>query len=473
MPDPHEPRSHGSRPLTVARSAAAFTRPASRLPVLPPLRRVAMLSLHTSPVEQPGSGDAGGMNVYVVEVGRRLAAMGVAVEVFTRATSSDQPPVQHLAERFSVRNIVAGPLEPLPKEDLPAQLCAFSAAVLRAEAAREPGWYDLVHSHYWLSGQVGWLAKERWGVPLVHTMHTMAKVKNAALAEGDSPEPAARAIGEAQVVEAADRLIANTPAEAAELVDLYGAAPDAVRVVPPGVDLDRYRPAAGGQDAARRRLGLPPDRAILLFVGRLQPLKAPDLLIRALAVIVRDRPELRDHVLAVVVGGPSGAGTVEPAHLRALAAELGVGDLVRFEPPAAAGRLADFYRAATVTVVPSYNESFGLVALESQACGTPVVAARVGGLTTTVDDGTSGLLVDGHDPRHYATVLTSVIMDDALRGSLSTNAIRHATGFGWARTVEGVLDVYSEAILAGRGLDRDLRGDIPEVAEGLSIAYGR
>jgi D-inositol-3-phosphate glycosyltransferase len=426
-----------------------------------PVRRVAMLSLHTSPVEQPGVGDAGGMNVYVMELSRRLAARGVEVEVFTRATSGEVPAVQHIEPGFIVRNVIAGPLEPLPKTDLPSQLCAFTAAVLRAEAAREPGWYDLVHSHYWLSGQVGWLAKERWGVPLVHSMHTLARVKNAALAEGDAPEPSARVIGEDQVVEAADRLIANTAAEARQLIDLYDADPAAVSVVPPGVDLSLYRP--GSRAAARARLSLPADREILLFVGRIQPLKAPDLLIRALAAMVEHTPSLRDRLMAVVVGGISGCGAVEPEHLRRLAERLGVDDLVRFEPPASGHRLADFYRAASVTVVPSYSESFGLVALESQACGTPVVAARVGGLVTTVSDGISGLLVDGHDPQRYADVLSELLADAELRRSLSTGALAHAAGFDWDRTVDGVIDVYADA----------LRGAAAPNVEGLTVAAWR
>ena len=419
----------------------------------PPLKRLAMLSLHTSPVEQPGVGDAGGMNVYIMELSRRLAAQGVEVEVFTRATSGDVPPIEHIEPGFIVRNVVAGPLEPLPKADLPSQLCAFTAAVLRAEAAREPGWYDLIHSHYWLSGQVGWLAKERWGVPLVHSMHTLARVKNAALAEGDAPEPSARAIGEGQVVDAADRLIANTAAESHQLIDLYDANPAAVSVVPPGVDLALYRP--GSRAAARARLGLPANRDVLLFVGRIQPLKAPDLLIRALAVMVDRTPSLRDRLMVVIVGGVSGSGVAEPDHLARLAAQLGVADLVRFEPPAAGERLADFYRAASVTVVPSYSESFGLVALESQACGTPVVAARVGGLVTTVSDGVSGLLVDGHEPALYADVLTKLISDAELRRSLATGAIAHAAGFDWDRTVDGVIDVYADALggVAGRNVE--------------------
>ena len=412
-----------------------------------------MLSLHTSPIEQPGIGDAGGMNVYVGELARRLSSMGIDVEVFTRATSGERPSVDQIAPGFVVRNVVAGPLEPLPKGDLPSQLCAFTAAVLRAEASREPGWYDLIHSHYWLSGQVGWLAKERWGVPLVHSMHTMAKVKNAALADGDAPEPSARAIGEAQVVDAADRLVANTRAEAAELVGLYDAQPEKIAVVPPGVDLALYRP--GAPEAARRRLGLPVDRAVLLFVGRIQPLKAPDLLIRALALMVERDPALRDRVLAVIVGGPSGAGATEPGHLEALARRTGVRGLVRFEAPTNGERLADFYRAATVTVVPSYSESFGLVALESQACGTPVVAARVGGLVTAVEDGVSGVLVDGHEPASYAGVLAKLIADAGQRRSLSTGALVHAANFGWDRTVEGVLQVYTDALATAR---RDVEG---------------
>src|SRR3954466_11581406 len=189
------------------------------------LRRVAMLSIHTSPLDQPGTGDAGGLNVYVVELSRRLAQLGTEVEVFTRATRSGLPPVTELDDGVLVRHIAAGPLEGLSKEDLPGQLCAVAACVLRAEAMHEPGWYDLIHSHYWLSGQVGWLAAERWGIPLVHSAHTLAKVKNANLAVGDTPEPLVRLIGEQQVVDASTRLVASTPAEAGDLVDLYQAVP--------------------------------------------------------------------------------------------------------------------------------------------------------------------------------------------------------------------------------------------------------
>jgi len=212
--------------------------------------RVATVSVHTSPLDQPGAGDAGGMNVFIVEVSKRLAAQGIEVDVFTRATSSDLGPVEILTPGVNVRHITAGPFEGLAKNDLPAQLCAFTSAVLRAEAQQEPGHYDVIHSHYWLSGQVGWLARDRWGVPLIHSAHTLAKVKNALLAEGDVPEPRSRVIGEEQVVAEADRLIASTPDEAAQLVQWYDADPAKVLTIPPGVDLDRFRPAARGPDSA-------------------------------------------------------------------------------------------------------------------------------------------------------------------------------------------------------------------------------
>ena len=411
---------------------------------LPRPRRVAVLSVHTSPLEQPGTGDAGGMNVYVVETARRLAESGVEVEIFTRATASSQDPVVEMAPGVLVRHVTAGPFEGLVKQDLPGQLCAVTAGVLRAEAARPEGWFDLIHSHYWLSGQVGWLASERWNVPLVHSMHTMAKVKNRDLAAGDTPEPEMRVIGEQQVVAAADRLVANTGDEAHELVDLYGAHPDAVDVVHPGVDLDLFTP--GSVADARRRLGIRDDAVLLLFVGRIQPLKAPDVLVRAAAEMVARDPSLRGRLQVAICGGPSGTGLAQPTALVDLARELGIADLVRFEPPADRARLADWYRAADVAVVPSHSESFGLVAVEAQACGTPVVASSVGGLRTAVADQVSGLLVDGHDPRDFATAITSITSQPLLRAELARGAHMHAASFGWAATTAGLLASYSAAL---------------------------
>jgi D-inositol-3-phosphate glycosyltransferase len=402
--------------------------------------RVATLSVHTSPLDQPGAGDAGGMNVYIVEVSRRLAARGIAVDVFTRATSSDLPPVVEMSPGVTVRHVNAGPFEGLGKEELPGQLCAFTAAVLREEAQHEPGYYDVVHSHYWLSGQVGWLARDRWSVPLIHTAHTLAKVKNAALASGDRPEPRARVIGEEQVVAEADRLIANTEEEAQQLVRHYGADPSRTLVVPPGVDLDRFAP--GDRRAARRAIGVPDDAVLLLFVGRIQPLKAPDVLLSAAARMLADEPSLRSRLRVHVVGAPSGSGLDAPRQLEELAASLGIADVVHFLPPQPPERLADSYRAADVTVVPSHNESFGLVALEAQACGTPVVAAAVGGLRTAVRDGVSGVLVDGHDPADYAAAIRSVL---GRRELLAAGARRHAGQFSWERTADSLVAAYASA----------------------------
>ena len=402
-----------------------------------------MISLHTSPLDQPGTGDAGGMNVYVIELSRRLAQQGIEVDIFTRATSSALEPVVEAADGVSVRHIHAGPFEGLTKGELPGQLCVFAREVLRAEAMQPVGHYDAVHSHYWLSGQVGALARDRWGVPLVHTMHTMAKVKNDALAAGDTPEPAVRIIGEEQVVEAADMLIANTDIEAKQLINLYDAEAGRVEVVHPGVDLSVFRPL--DQAAARSDLGLPQDAHVLLFAGRIQPLKAPDVLLRAVAELLAQTPSLRSRLVVPVVGGPSGSGLEHPESLAQLATELGLDDVVRFVPPVAQADLARWCAAATLVAVPSYNESFGLVAVEAQATGTPVLAAAVGGLTTVVRDEHSGLLIEGHEPRDWAAALRRLIEDADLRERLSQGAVEQARLFAWERTAERTLEVYAQA----------------------------
>ncbi|MFG2886585.1 glycosyltransferase [Streptomyces sp. NPDC048297] len=463
-------------------------------------RRVAMLSVHTSPLHQPGTGDAGGMNVYIVELAQRLAAINIEVEIFTRATAGDLPPTVQLAPGVLVRHVDAGPYEGLAKEDLPAQLCAFTHGVMQAWAGHRPGYYDLVHSHYWLSGHVGWLAAQRWGVPLVHAMHTMAKVKNASLADGDTPEPAARVIGETQIVAAADRLIANTAEEADELVRHYAADLGKVAVVHPGVNLDRFRPfpqgtpathygipgpdgipgldgtpaahlgtpgpegtpgpdgTARARAAARARLGLPQDALIPLFAGRIQPLKAPDVLLRAVAVLLDERPELRHNIVVPVVGGPSGSGLAKPEGLQKLAARLGIADVVRFRPPVGQEQLADWFRAASVLVMPSYSESFGLVAIEAQAAGTPVLAASVGGLPVAVRDGVTGFLVQGHDPADYARVLRRFADEAPLSAHMGAAAARHAQSFGWDTAAAATADVYTAATQSHRRRVRSQHG---------------
>ena len=403
-----------------------------------------MLSAHTSPLEQPGTGDAGGMNVYVLELARQLASRDIEVEVFTRATSRHQEPVVDADQGVRVHHVAAGPFEGLEKGDLPSQLCSFVRDVLRAEVEQVPGYYDLVHSHYWLSGQVGTVASERWNVPLVHTMHTMAKVKNAQLAEGDTAEPIGRILGEEEIVRLADRLVANTDEERRELVDLYGADPSHVAVVHPGVDFDVFR--AGRRDEARAVLGVPAEASLVMFAGRIQPLKAPDVLVAAAAEMLRLDPSLRGRLVVAIVGGPSGTGLEHPTALADLSHRLGLDDVVRFVPTVGQAGLADWYAAADAVCIPSYNESFGLVAIEAQACGTPVVAARVGGLPTAVADGVTGLLVDGHDPADYASALLRLLTEPGLRESMGQKAVRHAESFGWDVTAERTLEVYAAAL---------------------------
>lgn len=414
------------------------------------LARVAVVSMHTSPLAQPGSGDAGGMNVYVLQTARRLAARGVEVEVFTRATSSAQPPVERVTDGLTVRNVVAGPFEGLDKNDLPTQLCTFAAGVLRAEAIHPRGHFDLVHSHYWLSGQVGWLASDRWGVPLVHTAHTLAAVKNANLAVGDTPEPESRRIGEQQIVDLSNRLIANTAREAEEIEYFHGCDPERIDVVPPGVDLDMFTTGGeGATERARRELGIPLDAQVIAFAGRIQPLKAPDVLLAAAAEMVARHPERP--LVVLVCGGPSGNGLVRPEALVDLADELGIEDRVRFLRPRPAVELREVFRAADLVAVPSHSESFGLVALEAQACGTPVVAAAVGGLTTAVADGRSGVLVDGHRAGPWADALGSLLDDHDRRHRMAAAAPLHAASFSWEHTVDGLIESYGRALAPTRG----------------------
>jgi D-inositol-3-phosphate glycosyltransferase len=407
-------------------------------------RRVATVSVHTSPLEQPGTGDAGGLNVYVVEVAKRMAAHGVEVEIFTRAVARDAPPVAELVPGVLVRHVPAGPFEDLDKADLPAQLCEFTLGVLRTEAAFAPGHYDLVHGHYWLSGHVGAVAKGRWGVPLVQSMHTLGKVKNAALADGDQAEPQVRLRGETDVIAAADRLVANTDEEARQLSGLYGADPAKIWTVSPGVDLSIFRP--GSVARARKRLGLPADGQVIVFAGRVQPLKAPDVVLHCAAALVREDPSLAKTLTVAFVGGPSGTGRADPDQLTQLSRELGIAHLVRLEPPCPQSELADWYRAATVVMVPSHSESFGLVAVEAQACGTPVIAAKVGGLRTAVADGVSGILVEGHHPADYAQAVRNLFNTPRLRAALARGGVTHARRFGWAATVDRLLAVYGGAM---------------------------
>ena len=407
--------------------------------------RIAVLMVHTSPLEQPGIGDAGGMNIYVVESAQRMAAMGVAVDIFTRRTHATETETVEISPGVRVRYFECGH-GTLTKEQLPAHIAGLSKEFLRLLKDEK---YDAIHSHYWISGKVAMPAAKELGIPLVHTMHTMARVKNLNLAEGESPEPMIRVQGETQVVAAANALVANTDAEAASLVSLYDACPDIVHVVSPGVDLYTFTPGQG-RSAARTIVDLPQDSLVVSFVGRIQPHKGPEVLIRATSELVKHSPLLRHRLIVNIIGGASGANTEEVDRLKELATWLAIDDVVRFAPPVPRADLAQWYRAADLVVVPSYSESFGLVALEAQACGTPVVATAVGGLRTAVADGISGVLVDGHDPKAWSSVISRLLQEPQRRVLLSMGAIEHASHFGWDATARGTLDIYDQVITQTR-----------------------
>jgi D-inositol-3-phosphate glycosyltransferase len=407
--------------------------------------KIATLMVHSSPLDQAGIGDAGGMNVYVVETAKKMAQAGVSVDIFTRANHPDLPESVEIAEGVTVKHLVAGPFDGLSKEELPSQLGALTSAFMNYQKQFPSNYYSLLHSHYWISGQLGWMVSERTGIPLIHTMHTTAKVKNLNLADDEKPEPQTRAIGEEQVVKASTGLIANTDAEAASLVSLYDACPDNVFVVAPGVDLQRFSPGIG-KAAARVKLNIAPDAIMLMFVGRIQPHKGPDVLLRAAAEMVSHSPHLRAKLAVVIMGGASGSGLNELEKLKTLAKFLKIEDVTHFVEPVSRELLPDWYRASDLVCVPSYSESFGLVALEAQACGTPVVATAIGGLRTAVSDGISGSLVDGHDPKAWSAVISRLIAEPHRRLLLSMGAVEHASHFGWENTARKTLDVYDWAL---------------------------
>jgi D-inositol-3-phosphate glycosyltransferase len=383
------------------------------------------------------------MNVYIRSVAERLAGQGIEVDLFTRCRGGATHDVREIAPGIRVVSAKSGPCQPVPKSAVQRYLPEFLGGVLRV--AREDGnRYDLIHSHYWLSGWVGRAAKDILGVPLVASFHTLGKVKNYSLAHGETPEPAERLRGEERVIGEADRILAPTPEEAGQLVGLYGADPERVRIVPPGVDHAIFRPQ--DRDVARARLHLSGLR-LALFVGRLQSHKGPDVAIRTIAEVVARSPALAEDLVLAIVGGPSGQHAVaEVARLMELATALGVADRVMLFPPQPHARLADFYSAADVVLVPSRSESFGLVALEAQACGTPVVAAAVGGLRAVVRGG--GLLVEGHDAADHADAVRALLGDPALSERLGTTGARESLAFTWDATTTEVSSIYRELVEA-------------------------
>ena len=402
-------------------------------------RRVAMVSMHTSPLATPGVGDAGGLNVYVAEVARRLGERGLKVDVFTRAEDPDVDEIVEIHEHTRVISLPAGPKEMVSKESLLSLLPEFSGRL-----QRHIDGYDVVHSHYWLSGLVGLDLQTCYGIPLVHTMHTMARVKNASLGDGQAGEPGVRERGELRIVKHADVLTANTADEATELQNHYGASADQIMIVPPGVDLHTFHPC--DQPKSRANLGVAQDAQVILFVGRIQPLKAPDVLIRAVAELAHRAPARRDRLRLIIIGSPSGPESEWSRTLPPLARSLGVDEMVEFRPHAVRSELFRWYCASNVVGLPSHNESFGLVALEAQACGRPVVATDVGGLRHAIDHQRTGVLVGSHDPEDWATALSGVLDDEEEALRLGINGAIRAAHFSWDNSASATLQAYHEAM---------------------------
>jgi D-inositol-3-phosphate glycosyltransferase len=403
------------------------------------VRRVAVLSMHTSPLAQPGAGDGGGMNVYVRALACALARAGVECDVYTRAEDLSQPKVIEVEPGFRVVHVEAGPVGPVPRFELPGLVEPFIDATSAHLDAGPP--VEVLHGNYWLSGAVAHQLKHRRDLPMVATFHTLARVKADA---GVDDDPEQRARVEHDVINCSDLMLASTESERAQLVTHYGAVPERVEIVPPGVDHSVFFP--DDPTLAKKRLQLEGKRT-LLFAGRIQPLKGVGLAVRCLA-------ELRDpETILLVVGGPSGPdGDDELARVRELAHELGVADNVHFVPPQPHTRLADFYRAADVCIVPSRAESFGLVALEAAACGTPVVAASVGGLRSLVDDGATGFLVDDRDPAAYAAPVAMLLEDPELAAEFGASASARSRTYSWSITAARLRRLYGD--LVARGLVR-------------------
>ena len=394
------------------------------------MRRLAVLSMHTSPLAQLGAGDGGGMNVYVRELSGALARAGVDCDVYTRASSTGLAPTVDVEPGVRVHHVAAGPLGPVPTAELPALVTDFTAGVLDRMAADSPP--DLIHANYWLSGLSGHVLKHTLELPLVSTFHTLARVK--AEAEDDC---GLRARAEAEVIGCSDAILANSPDEAMQLERLYSAVPDRIEIVPPGVDHRLFFPADRGASRAELGLGAEP---VLLFVGRIQRLKGADVAVRALAALDRF-----PSATLVLIGGPSGPdGAAELARLQDLVVECGVRDRVRFVPPQPHGSLATYYRAADVCLVPSRSESFGLVALEAAACGTPVVAAAVGGLRSLVAHEVTGFLVEGREPGHFAAFAARLLAEPGLAAEMGTRASAAARRYRWSITAARLRRVYAD-----------------------------
>lgn len=398
------------------------------------MRNVAVISLHTSPLLQPGSGDSGGMNVYVRELVSALAQAGIQCITYTRADRPGLPAVVEVEPNHTVVYIEAGPYD-LAKEDLPSVVDEFTDRVLADLAGR--GGADVVHANYWLSGVAAHRIKHELDIPFVSTFHTLARVK----AEGGDPEPGWRDRAEAELINCADAICVSCDAEREQFLRLYGEPHGRLEIVAPGVEHALFGP--GERNGARRALGLPVDVPVLLFVGRLQALKGPDVAVQTLHELSDRHPGAR----LIIVGGASGeAGDVHVAEARAHVADLGLTGRVDFAEPQPHHILSTYYRAADLVVVPSRSESFGLVALEAAACGIPVVASAVGGLLSLVDHGDTGLLIPERDPKLFAAAVAEILDDPVLADQMARAAVKRAREYTWSFAAARLRRMYTDLL---------------------------
>jgi D-inositol-3-phosphate glycosyltransferase len=410
--------------------------------------RVAMLSYHTCPLATLGGKDTGGMNVYVREITRQLGVMGIHVDVFTRSQNEHVPHVLHdLGYGNRIVHIRAGSEFPLPKKELVTYLPQFVEGIHEFSESKGIS-YDLLHSHYWMSGMAAIELKKNWGIPIVHMFHTLGVMKNRVAQTPVELEGEYRIDGEREVLKAADKIIAATTAEYAQLLWLYQADVNKIMIIPPGVDVGRFYPIPS--DEAKEYIGVPPCGRMLLFVGRIEPLKGLDVLIEAISIMQQNEVLKENPFCLAIIGGDAEESAehenFEISRIKALSEKYGLSDMVTFLGKKNQDSLPYYYSAAEAVVVPSQYESFGMVALEAMACGTPVVASQIGGLAYLVQDGVTGFTVPVDDPLELADKLTSIIQDPNLRDRMGKQAVKVAQDYAWEKIASKLLVVYEELL---------------------------
>lgn len=415
------------------------------------IKRIAMLSVHTCPLAMLGGKETGGMNVYVRDLSRELSRRGIAVDVYTRSQNPEIPKITALADHSRVIHVKTGPEAPYNKNKIYDHLDEFVAGV-EAQAAAGGIAYDLIYSHYWLSGLAAAALRQKWHVPFGQMFHTLAEMKNRVAQTPAEREPELRRNGEEKVMKLADRLVAATTLEKQEMARFYGANPQKIAVVPPGVDLDRFKPM--NQNEALAYLGMPPNHQMILFVGRIQPLKGIDTLIKALALIKRQEPALVENVCVCIIGGDpnpdSEAERAELDRLQSLRAELELDDMVTMPGAKDQDTLIYYYAAAEMVVMPSHYESFGMVVLEAMACGAPVIASDVGGLSFNIEDGFNGYLVPGRNPQAMAEKITLLLKYRVLRDQLAEQARTWVARYSWVNIADELLEVFEQMMAVYR-----------------------